>query len=64
MTATASTVSTSTRHTDLWVARGLTLGPVALAFPVAATAVFGFGLDRGRIADLLAVVYSAGLFLG
>ncbi len=49
---------------DLWAARGLTLGPVALAFPVAAWAVFGLGADRNATADLLAVVYSTGLFLG
>jgi hypothetical protein len=52
------------RHLDLWVARALTLGPVALAFPVAAAAVFAFGADRNRTADLLAVVYSVGLFSG
>lgn len=49
---------------DLWIARGLTLGPVALAFPVAAWAVFSSGADRDATADLLAVVYSFGLFLG
>ena len=49
---------------DLWIARGATLGPVALAFPVAAWAVFGWGADRNATADLLAVVYSFGLFLG
>jgi hypothetical protein len=50
------------RHWDLWLARGLTLGPVVLAFPVATAAVFAFGADRNRSADLLAVVYSGGLF--
>ena len=65
MTATASNAATpSARHVDLWLARALTLGPVALAFPMAAAAVFAFGADRNRIADLLALVYSAGLFLG
>ena len=54
----------ASRHVDLWVARGLTLGPVALAFPVAAAAVFGFGADRDRTADLLAVIFSVGLFAG
>ena len=49
------------RHADLWTARGLTLGPVALAFPAAAAAVFAFGADRDHTADLLAVVYSVGL---
>jgi len=49
---------------DLWIARGLTLGPVALAFPVASFAVFGLGADRTATADILAVLYSFGLFLG
>jgi hypothetical protein len=49
---------------DLWLARGVTLGPVALAFPVATWVVFGLGADRNATADLLAVVYSFGLFLG
>ncbi len=49
---------------DLWIARGLTLGPVALAFPVAAFSVVGLGTDREATADLLAVIYSTGLFLG
>ena len=49
---------------DLWIARGLTLGPVALAFPVAAFTVFWLGTDREATADLLAVIYSTGLFLG
>lgn len=52
------------RPWDLYLARCLTLGPVALAFPVATAAVFGFDADRNRTADLLAVVYSFGLFLG
>ncbi len=51
-----------TRPIDLWIARGLTLGPVALAFPVASAAVFAWGTDRDATADLLAVVYSVGLF--
>ncbi|MGH0037479.1 MAG: EXPERA domain-containing protein [Myxococcota bacterium] len=50
------------RHVDLWVARGLTLGPVVLAFPVATAAVFGFGTDRDGTADVLSVVYAVGLF--
>ena len=49
---------------DLWIARAATLGPVVLAFPLAAWAVFGLGVDRNGAADLLAVVYSTGLFLG
>ena len=32
-------LASSARHVDLWLARGLTLGPVALAFPVLALAV-------------------------
>jgi hypothetical protein len=54
----------ATPSRDLWIARGLTLGPVALAFPLAAWAVFGLGTDRNATADVLAVVYSFGLFLG
>ena len=54
----------SARHADLWIARGLTLGPVVLAFPVVAAAVFAFGADRDRTADLLAVTFSVGLFSG
>lgn len=50
------------RHPDLWLARGLTLGVVALAFPVAAAAVFAFGADRDGTADALSVVYGVGLF--
>jgi hypothetical protein len=50
-------------NTDLWIARGLTLGPVALAFPLATAAVFGFGSDRAATADRLSVVYSFGLVL-
>ena len=50
------------RPVGLWVARGLTLGPVVLAFPVAAAAVFAFGADRDATADALAVVYAFGLF--
>jgi hypothetical protein len=51
------------RHLDLWIARALTLGTVVLAFPVAGAAVFSFGADRDTTADLLAVVYSLGLFM-
>ncbi len=51
-----------TRHLDLHVARGLTLGPVVLAFPVATAAVHVLGADRDATADLLSVVYSVGLF--
>ena len=61
-----STTPTATvaRPIDLWIARGLTLGPVVLAFPVGTAAVFAFGMDRNTIADTLAVCYSLGLFLG
>jgi hypothetical protein len=55
--------TTARRAVDLWIARGLTLGPVALAFPVAAAAVFAFGTDRDATADALALCYSVGLFL-
>lgn len=47
---------------DLRIARGLSLGPVLLAFPVATAAVFALGTDRNATADALAVVYSTGLF--
>jgi len=57
-----SEASAPTRHIDLWIARGLTLGPVVLAFPVSALAVYAFGADRNGTADLLAVIYSVGLF--
>jgi len=52
------------RPVDLYVARALTLGPVALAFPLGAFAVFSMGADRNAVADGLAVVYSVGLFAG
>jgi hypothetical protein len=54
--------SSRPRPIDLWICRALTLGPVALAFPVAGAAVFAFGADRNAMADGLAVVYSIGLF--
>jgi hypothetical protein len=54
----------ATANLDLWIARGLTLGPVALAFPVATWAVFGLETDRKATADVLALIYSFGLFLG
>jgi hypothetical protein len=38
------------------------LGAVVLAFPAAAAAVFLMGADRDRTADVLAVIYSVGLF--
>lgn len=46
----------------LLLARALTLGPVVLAFPLATYAVFGLDIDRDRMADVVAVVYSVGLF--
>lgn len=64
MTRASEGAHAAARHHDLWIARALTLGPVALAFPVAAAAVFALGADRGDSADLLAVVYSVGLFAG
>jgi hypothetical protein len=57
-------MSRAPRPWDLYLARALTLGPVALAFPVATAAVFIFDADRNAAADLLSVVYSFGLFLG
>ena len=59
-------IDRSSRPWDLIVARVLTLGPGALAFPVATLAVFVFvfEINRNWTADPLAVVYSAGLFLG
>ncbi len=56
--------ATTLNHLDLWIARGLTLGTVAVAFPLAAVAVFSFGADRNVTADRFAVVYSVGLFAG
>lgn len=53
--------STST-HRDLWIARGLTLGPVVLAFPAATVAVYVWGADRDATADVLSLVYAVGLF--
>jgi hypothetical protein len=41
-------------HLDLWIARGLCLGPVALAFPLGAWAVNAAGVDRNASADALA----------
>ena len=56
------TSASQTRQLDLWIARGLTLGPVVLAFPVATAAVFLWQTDRDLTADVLSVVYSVGLF--
>lgn len=49
---------------DLWLARAATLGPVVLAFPVATAAVHWAGSDRNTTADVLACIYSVGLFAG
>jgi hypothetical protein len=49
---------------DLLVTRAVTLGPVALVFPTAAVLVFHFGADRNLTADVVAIVYSFGLFAG
>jgi hypothetical protein len=38
------------------------IGCVVLAFPAAAAAVHAYGADRGATADLLAVIYSFGLY--
>jgi len=46
----------------LVLARLLTLSPVVLAFPVGSVAVFRLGLDRNATADLIAWIYSIGLF--
>jgi hypothetical protein len=51
---------TTTR--SLVLARLLTLLPVALVFPLGSLAVFGFGADRTFTADVIAWVYSLGLF--
>ncbi len=51
----------SQTHRDLWLARALTLGPVALGLPAATAAVFLLGVDRTRAADVFAVIYSVGL---
>jgi len=47
---------------DLVAVRALTLGAVALAFPVGTAAVFAGGADRGATADVIAWTYSLGLF--
>lgn len=49
-------------HPDLVLARGAALVPVALVFPLGALAVYGFGADRVRTADVIAWGYSCGLF--
>jgi len=49
---------------DLVWARVLTLAPVVLVFPLASLAVFSFGADRNTTADVVAWVYSIGLFAG
>jgi hypothetical protein len=46
----------------LVVVRALALGPVVLAFPLGSLAVFRLGADRGTVADVIAWVYSVGLF--
>ncbi len=46
----------------LVLARVLTLGPVVLAFPVGTIAVFQLGADRKATADVIAWIYSVGLF--
>jgi len=44
------------------LARILTLGPVLLAFPLGSVAVFRLGADRVVTADVIAWIYSVGLF--
>jgi hypothetical protein len=39
-------------------------GTVALSFPLAAVAVFGFGTDRHVTADVLSVIYGFGIAIG
>lgn len=36
---------------------------VAFSFPIAALAVFGYGVDRGQAANVVSVIYGVGLFL-
>lgn len=47
---------------SLVLARLLTLLPVVLVFPLGSLAVFRFGADRTLTADVIAWVYSLGLF--
>ena len=49
---------------QLIAARIVTLAPVDLVFPLATATVFGFGTDRDGTADVVALIYSFGLFLG
>jgi len=55
-------MSRAVTMSDLVRVRILTLLPVALAFPVGSIAVFGLGADRAATADVIAWVYSIGLF--
>ncbi len=47
---------------DLAKVRLMMLAPVVMAFPVGSVAVFGLGADRVATADLIAWIYSIGLF--
>ena len=47
---------------DLLLVRTLALAPVVLAFPLGSLAVFRLGADRAATADVIAWVYSVGLF--
>lgn len=49
---------------DLLLARIVTLGPVALVFPIATACVFSMGAGRNVTADIVAIIYSFGLFAG
>jgi hypothetical protein len=48
----------------LLVSRCVCFGTVAMAFPLAAVAVFGLGTDRHLTADVLSVVYAFGIVMG
>lgn len=48
----------------LLLSRMIFFGAVALSFPLAAVAVFGFGTDRHATADVLSVVYGFGIAIG
>jgi hypothetical protein len=60
--AEGSQVAVSLPGRGLVALRVATLAPVALAFPLGSIAVFGFGADRTGTADVIAWVYSVGLF--
>jgi len=51
----------ATAMNALVFSRVLLFGGVALSFPLAAVAVFGFGTDRDGTADVLSLVYALGI---